>query len=189
MGAKTPIIQITSRKPPLEIYVSINYILFSVWFSFFFNWSIVDLGFPGGSDGKESTCNAWDLGLIPGLGRPPGGERGKLLQSSCLENLCGQRSLAVYSPWGRKEWDTTEWLSTAHTWNHLLSQWPKRISATRDPHETCNSINYATHLVFEDMWVLVYKISVTFCSYFVLGQRKENITLYLQIKFFKEDIC
>ena len=63
------------------------------------------------------------------------------------------------------------------------------ISATQNPHETCNSIAYATHLVFEDMWVLVYKISVTFCSYSVLGQRKENITLYLQIKFFKEDIC
>ena len=30
-------------------------------------------GFPGGSDGKESTCNEGDLGLIPGLGRPPGG--------------------------------------------------------------------------------------------------------------------
>ena len=63
------------------------------------------------------------------------------------------------------------------------------ISATQNPHETCNSIAYGTHLVFEDMWVLVYKISVTFCSYSVLGQRKENITLYLQIKFFKEDIC
>ena len=30
------------------------------------------MGFPGGSDGKESTCNAGDLGLIPGLGRSPG---------------------------------------------------------------------------------------------------------------------
>ena len=30
--------------------------------------------FPGGSDGKESSCNAGDLGLIPGLGRSPGGE-------------------------------------------------------------------------------------------------------------------
>ena len=30
------------------------------------------LGFPGGSDGKESTCNVGDLGLIPGLGRSPG---------------------------------------------------------------------------------------------------------------------
>ena len=32
------------------------------------------LGFPGSSDGKESTCNAGDLGSIPGLGRSPGGE-------------------------------------------------------------------------------------------------------------------
>ena len=30
------------------------------------------LGFPGGSDGKESACNVGDLGLIPGLGRSPG---------------------------------------------------------------------------------------------------------------------
>ena len=33
----------------------------------------VFLGFPGGSDGKESTCNVGYLGSIPGLGRPPGG--------------------------------------------------------------------------------------------------------------------
>ena len=38
-----------------------------------------DQGFPGGSDGKESTCNVDDLGLIPGLGRPPGGEHGNPL--------------------------------------------------------------------------------------------------------------
>ena len=43
-------------------------------------------GFPGGSDGKESTCSAHDLGLIPGLGRPPGEENSYLLQYSCLEN-------------------------------------------------------------------------------------------------------
>ena len=36
------------------------------------------------------------------------------LQYSCLENLHGQRSLAGYSPWDRRESDTTEWLSTAH---------------------------------------------------------------------------
>ena len=39
-------------------------------------------GFPGGSDGKESACNAGDLGLIPGSGRPPGYP----LQYSGLEN-------------------------------------------------------------------------------------------------------
>ena len=43
-------------------------------------------GFPGGSDSKESTCNAGDLGSIPGLGRSSGGGHGNPLQYSCLEN-------------------------------------------------------------------------------------------------------
>jgi len=43
------------------------------------------MGFPGGSDGKESTCNAGDLGSIPGLGRSPGGGHANPLQYSCLE--------------------------------------------------------------------------------------------------------
>ena len=43
-------------------------------------------GFLGGSDGKESACNAGDLGLIPGSGRSPGEGNGNLLQYSCLEN-------------------------------------------------------------------------------------------------------
>ena len=43
-------------------------------------------GFPGGSDVKESACNAGDPGLIPGLGRSPGEENGCPLQYSCLEN-------------------------------------------------------------------------------------------------------
>ena len=41
-------------------------------------------GFPGGSDGKESTCSARDLGLIPGSGRSPEEGNGNLLQYSCL---------------------------------------------------------------------------------------------------------
>ena len=44
------------------------------------------LGFPGGSDGKVSACNAGDPGLIPGSGRSPGERNGNLLQHSCLEN-------------------------------------------------------------------------------------------------------
>ena len=43
-------------------------------------------GFPSGSDGKESACNAGDLGLNPGSGRSPGEGHGNLLQYSCLEN-------------------------------------------------------------------------------------------------------
>jgi len=44
------------------------------------------LGFPGGSFGKASACNAGDLGLIPGSERSPGERNGNLLQYSCLEN-------------------------------------------------------------------------------------------------------
>ena len=62
------------------------------------------LGFPGGSAGKESTCNAGDLGSIPGLGRCPGEGNGYPLQFSDLEN-------SMDYPWGRKELDTTEKLS------------------------------------------------------------------------------
>ena len=46
-------------------------------------------GFPGGSVGKESACNAGDaggMGLFPGWGRPPEGGHGNPLQCSCLEN-------------------------------------------------------------------------------------------------------
>ena len=44
------------------------------------------LGFPDGSDGKESTCNEGDLGSIPGLGISPGRGKGYPLQSSGQEN-------------------------------------------------------------------------------------------------------
>ena len=44
------------------------------------------MGFPDGSDGKESACNAGDLGSIPGSGRSPGGGHGNPLQYSCLGN-------------------------------------------------------------------------------------------------------
>ena len=54
------------------------------------------LGLPGGSDGKESTCNEGNLGSIPGLGRCPEGGHGNSLQYSCLEN-----------PMDREAWQTT----------------------------------------------------------------------------------
>ena len=48
---------------------------------------LIFIAFPSGSDGKESACNAGDLGPIPGSGRPPGEGNGNPLQYSCLENL------------------------------------------------------------------------------------------------------
>ena len=65
----------------------------------------VFLGFPCGSADEESTCNAGDLGLIPGLGRSPG--EGKLTDSSIWPGEFHR----LYSPWGCEELDTTERLS------------------------------------------------------------------------------
>ena len=59
-----------------------------------------------------NTRDVKDVGSIPGLGRCPGGGHGNTLQYSCLENPQGQRRLAHYSPYGPKELNTSERLST-----------------------------------------------------------------------------
>ena len=63
---------------------------------------MINEGFPDSSVGKESACNAGDLGMIPGLGRSP--EMGKATYSSIL---------AWRIPWDCKESDTTE-LTSLH---------------------------------------------------------------------------
>ena len=90
------------------------------------------MGFSGSSDGKESTCNEGDQGLISLLGRSPGGGHANPLQYSCLENTHGLRSLGGYSSWDCKELDMTEWLSTAYSigtvkdiWQVLKMEWEK----------------------------------------------------------------
>ena len=67
------------------------------------------LGFPGGSDGKVSACNAGNMGLIPGSGRSPGEGYGNPLQYSCLENTMD-----------RGAWRATVHGVTSQTW---LSDW------------------------------------------------------------------
>ena len=64
-------------------------------------------GFPGGSNGKESACNAGDSGLIPGSGRSPGEGNGSPLQCSCLENPTDRRAWWA-TLHGVAESDTTE---------------------------------------------------------------------------------
>ena len=70
--------------------------------------------FLGGSDGKESVCNAGDLGLIPGLGRSPGEGNSYPLQYSCLKN-----------PMDREAWQATvRRMAKSRTWLKRLSmQW------------------------------------------------------------------
>ena len=65
--------------------------------------------FPGGSDGKASAYTVRDPGSIPGSGRFPGEGNGNPLQLFLPGKSHGRRNLVGYSPWGRKESDTTEW--------------------------------------------------------------------------------
>ena len=69
------------------------------------------LGFPGGSDGKESACNARDRNLIPGLGRSPGEGNGYPLQYSCLGNSMDRGN----------QWATVRGVAKSQTWLIRLS--------------------------------------------------------------------
>ena len=66
------------------------------------------MGFPGGSDGKESTCNTGDPHSIPGSGRSPRKGNGYPLQYSCLENPMDTGAWRATVHGGHKESDTTE---------------------------------------------------------------------------------
>ena len=70
------------------------------------------MGFPGGSDSKESACNEADPGSIPGPGRCPGLGNGNSLQYSCLENPMDKGGWITKSPQDRKEWNHLKPLST-----------------------------------------------------------------------------
>ena len=80
---------------PITLGLCQNYLETSVNLFFFSILSFESCSMFG-SDGKESTCSEGDLGLIPGLGRSPGGGYGNSLQDSCLEN-----------PMDREAWQAT----------------------------------------------------------------------------------
>ena len=68
------------------------------------------IGFLGGAEGKASACNAGDLGSIPGWGRFPWRRKWQPTPVFLPGKPHGWRSLVGYSPWSRKESDTTEQL-------------------------------------------------------------------------------
>ena len=88
------------------------------------------MGFPSGSDGKESACNARDLGLISGSGRSPGNGNGNPLQYSRLENSM-LRGAWQTSTWGLRESDTTEQLMHTHSTADHPTWKPAEFSKTR----------------------------------------------------------
>ena len=85
-------------------------------------WSV--RGFPCGSDGKESACNARYLGWIHALGRSPGEGNGSPLQYSCLENLMGRGA----------------WWATVHGVFSLA------------PHYLCSVCEYQVPVLFSWLW-------------------------------------
>ena len=81
----------------------------------------MDLGFPGDSDGKESACDAGDLGLISGLGQSPGEGNGNPLQYSRLENsmnrVAWQATVqAVKKSQLLEDWATNTFTFTSFMW-------------------------------------------------------------------------
>ena len=97
----------------------------------------VSLGFPGGSDSKESPTLretwVWSLGLIPGSERSPGGGHSNPLQYSCLENPMDRRAWWATVHRVAKSQTWLKWLSTQQTCSLCSLEWVSLFSKL-----TCN---------------------------------------------------
>ena len=99
-------------------------------------------GFHGGSDNKESACNAGDPGSIPGSGRCPWRWKWQPTTVFLPGEFHRQRSPVGFSPWGRRESDTTEWLT---------------LSIYRDiKYRTGNMVNNIVITSYAGRWLLAY---------------------------------
>ena len=110
--------------------------------------------------------------MIPGLGRFPGGEHSNPLQYSCLENPHGQRSLVGYIPWGHKELDVTEQLSTAH----MYLRWLNRVLQN----------SYVEALIPTGHYLATYALSHSLDLIYSCSPHSASATLaflWLQVKY------
>ena len=105
-NTKIYIISVSSGSTSYHSQISLTFKCFGWIYTYF-------MGFPGGSESKESACNA-DLNSIFGSERFPWRREWHPIPGSLPGESHGQRSLVSYSPWGHKELDTTEWLTHAH---------------------------------------------------------------------------
>ena len=101
---------------------------FDVWWeitckhwSVYITWHIIKV-FPGGSDYKESACNAGDLGLIPGWGRYPGEGNGYLCQYSCLEKSMDRGAGGLQSMGSQRV--GYNWVTNTFTFFHFIYYLP-----------------------------------------------------------------
>ena len=129
-----------------------------------------DIGRARWVRGKESTCNAGDVkdsDLIPGLGRFPGGGYSTPLQYSCLVFFHGQRSLASYRPWGRKELDKTEMLSM-HT-EMILLELSFKVSFPLFFFIEVHVTQISPFLRFFFFWWTIFKVLIEFVIILLLN--------------------
>ena len=117
MQPKIKVNQLKCKKTPQLFKIPRARRFYLYCFTYIYKCSYV-WDFPGGSDDRESACNVGDLDSTPGAGRFPWRMAWPPTSVFLPGKFQGQRS-----PWGLKELDTTEWLSTAHKGRCAIFQW------------------------------------------------------------------
>ena len=113
-------------------------------------------GFPGGSEDKESACNAGYPGSILGLGRPPGEGNGNPLQYFCLGNSTDRGAWWATIHGITKELDTTEQLNNTTTYDEgqASSAEVQILNSKKSQTATGNPKGMMLYLEVNDVWGL-----------------------------------
>ena len=142
-------------------------------------------GFSGGSDGKESACNAWDPGSIPGSGRSPGERKEwQLTPLFSSGKYHRQRRLVGYSPWGGKR-DGYNWVTNTHkhtcTYITILFLFNDEIlfHCMNVPQLLIHSTKWVDIWAVSMFWLLWVTLLSTFIYKFCLNMFSFLLTKYL----------
>ena len=95
-------------------------------------------GFPGGTSGKEPTCQCrrhWDASSLPGSGRSPGGRQGNPLHYSCLDNPKDRGAWQATVHGVAKSWTRLKWLNMHSRMYYLREKW-----YTQDSQQRCTTV-------------------------------------------------
>ena len=151
------------------------------------------MDFPGGSDGKETGCNAGDLGSILGLGRSPGEGNVGPLQYSCLKNPMDRRvwwatvsgvskSQTRLSDWAHTQlassiWHLRNFFSSQRTrhlllFDRLLAVWLSKLLLLQVSVVSCDKKDFFGILKKEYVTHCKHSVNFSFCAFFSLPGRQ-----------------